>query len=91
MIPADSPQARGRMERNFGTWQGRLPQELRLAGIGTGEEANRFLRERYTAEVNRRFTVLAAQPSHAFVPVRGQDLDQISRCSTNASWRRTTR
>jgi len=33
MIPAYSPQARGRCERNFGTWQGRLPQELRLAGI----------------------------------------------------------
>src|SRR5229473_5730849 len=33
MIPAYSPQARGRSERNFGTWQGRLPQELRLAGI----------------------------------------------------------
>jgi hypothetical protein len=35
MIPAYSPQARGRSERNFGTWQGRLPQELRLAGIST--------------------------------------------------------
>ena len=39
MIPAYSPQARGRMERSYGTWQGRLPQELRLAGIGTVEEA----------------------------------------------------
>ena len=35
MIPAYSPQARGRSERRFGTWQGRLPPELRLAGIGT--------------------------------------------------------
>ncbi len=35
MIPAYSPQARGRGERNFGTWQGRLPQELRLRGITT--------------------------------------------------------
>src|SRR5262249_31447322 len=33
MIPAYSPQARGRSERSFGTWQGRLPQELRLHGI----------------------------------------------------------
>src|SRR5947208_3517323 len=41
MIPAYSPQARGRSERNFGTWQG-LPQELRLAGMRTLEEANRF-------------------------------------------------
>jgi transposase len=45
MIPAYSPQARGRSERNFGTWQGRLPQELRLRGITTLPEANRFLRE----------------------------------------------
>jgi transposase len=45
MIPAYSPQARGRSERNFSTWQGRLPQELRLAGCTTLEAANRFLRE----------------------------------------------
>jgi len=57
MIPAYSPQARGRGERNFGTWQGRLPQELRLGGlrgITTVEEANRFLREHYMAEFNAR-------------------------------------
>ena len=43
MIPAYSPQARGRSERSFGTWQGRLPQELRLQGIATFEAANAFL------------------------------------------------
>src|SRR4029077_3270173 len=59
MIAAYSPEARGRMERNYGTWQGRLPQELRLGGIGTVEEANQFLSERYIAEFNRRFTVKA--------------------------------
>src|SRR5437870_12895255 len=53
MIPAYSPQARGRSERNFGTWQGRLPQELRLAGMGTLEEASRFLREHCMADFNR--------------------------------------
>src|SRR5712692_6314209 len=68
MIPAYSPQARGRSERNFGTWQGRLPQELRLAGCTTLEQANRFLREHYVAEFNRRFQVAAAQPGSAFVP-----------------------
>jgi len=79
MIPAYSPQARGRSERSFGTWQGRLPQELRLAGIGTVEAANVFLRERYIAEFNRRFQVTAAQPGSAFVPYRGtnQDLERI--------------
>jgi transposase len=77
MIPAYSPQARGRSERRFGTWQGRLPQELRLAGMRTVEEANRFLRERYIPEMNHKFSRPAAERGHAFVPVRGQDLDRI--------------
>jgi transposase len=50
MIPAYSPQARGRSERSFGTWQGRLPQELRLAATDTVEGANAFLRTRYIAD-----------------------------------------
>jgi transposase len=77
MIPAYSPQARGRSERNFGTWQGRLPQELRLRGITTLEEANLFLRENYLAEFNRKFRVPAAQPESAFVPCSGYDLERI--------------
>src|SRR5712671_3881116 len=77
MIPAYSPQARGRSERSFGTWQGRLPQELRLRGITTPEAANRFLREEYIGEFNRRFRVAAAQPGSAFLRWRGQDLERI--------------
>jgi transposase InsO family protein len=77
MIPAYSPQARGRSERNFGTWQGRLPQELRLHGMQTVEAANAFLREHYIAEFNRRFQVAPAQPGSAFVPYRGKDLERI--------------
>jgi transposase len=77
MIPAYSPQARGRGERNFGTWQGRLPQELRLHGIKSLASANEFLRESYLAEFNRRFAVAATQPGHAFLPVRGKNLDLI--------------
>src|SRR3984957_18483731 len=77
MIPAYSPQARGPGERSFGPWQGRLPQELRLAGCGTMEQANQFLRGRYVAEFNRRFQVAAAQPGNAFVPCRNRDLDLI--------------
>ncbi len=46
MIPTYSQQARGRSERNFGTWRGRLPQELRFAGITTHEGANAFLGKR---------------------------------------------
>jgi hypothetical protein len=74
MIPAYSPQARGRSERSFGTWQGRLPQELRLARCGTLEQANEFLREHYVAEFNRRFQVAALQRGNAFVPCRSRDL-----------------
>ena len=77
MIPAYSPQARGRSERNFSTWQGRLPQELRLQQITTLEAANRFLRERYVAEFNRRFQVAAAQRGSAFVRRSSRDLDLI--------------
>ena len=77
MIPAYSPEARGRSERNFGTWQGRLPQELRLQRIGTLEAANQFLREGYVAEFNQRFQVVPAQRGNAFVPCRSRDLQRI--------------
>ena len=77
MIPAYSPQARGRSERSFGTWQGRLPQELRLAECRTVEAANAFLRGHYIAEFNRRFQVEAAQAGSAFVPYRGKNLERI--------------
>jgi transposase len=77
MIPAYSPQARGRSERAFGTWQGRLPQELRLQGMVTLEQANQFLREQYVAEFNHRFRVSALQPGTAFLPCRRKDLDVV--------------
>lgn len=77
MIAAYSPQARGRGERNFRTWQGRLPQELRLRGITTIEAANTFLRETYIEEFNRRFSVRAAESGTAFLPLRRRDLDFV--------------
>jgi transposase len=54
-IPAYSPQARGRSERMFGTLQGRLPQELALAGINDIEEANRYIRQVYLPLHNEQF------------------------------------
>ena len=51
------PQARGRCERFFGTWQGRLPQELRLRQITTMETANAFLRTHWIPFHNQNFTV----------------------------------
>jgi hypothetical protein len=77
MIPAYSPQARGRSERNFGTWQGRLPQELRLAKITTVEQANEFLEDRYIAEFNSKFKVKAAQKGTAFRRCGHADLNWV--------------
>jgi transposase len=77
MIAAYSPQARGRSERSFGTWQGRLPQELRLAGITTVDEANRFLRDNYIAEFNAKFTVKVKERGTAFRRCSRSDLDWI--------------
>ena len=77
MIAAYSPQARGRSERSFGTWQGRLPQELRLAGISEVAEANRFLREQYIAEFNNKFRVPAVEKGTAFRRTGRTDLNLI--------------
>jgi len=70
-IPAYSPEARGRSERMFGTLQGRLPQELRLAGITNMEAANRFLKEHFIPEHNKQFAITQEQPGEAFVPFTG--------------------
>lgn len=77
LIPAHSPQARGRCERLFGTWQGRLPQELRNDKILTIVEANQFLREKWIPFHNQRFTVKPEQEETAFVPAFGADLEKI--------------
>ena len=71
MIPAYSPEARGRSERMFGTLQKRLPQELRLAGITDMEKANRFLKEVYLPAHNARFQVPADAEGTAFVAFIG--------------------
>ena len=76
LIPAYSPEARGRSERMFGTLQKRLPQELRLAGIAEIEEANRFLKEVYLPPHNARFATPAEADGSAFVPFAGA-LDDI--------------
>jgi len=77
-IPAHSPQAKGRVERGFATLQDRLVKELRLAGISDIDSANRFLRERFVADYNRRFARLPAC-AH----------DAIGR-STGSTWTRSS-
>jgi len=77
LIPAHSPQARGRMERLWETWQGRLPQELRLAGIRTVEAANAFLASTWVPFHNQTWTVPADGDGTAFVPYTGGQLERI--------------
>src|SRR6202007_3322235 len=69
-IAAYSPQARGRSERVFSTWQGRLPKDLRLAGISTVAAANAWLKAHYMAEHNAAFAIKAEQQGTAFVADR---------------------
>jgi transposase len=76
-IASGSPQARGRSERANGTLQGRLVNELRVAGITTLNAANRYLRDRFIADYNATFGRPPADPTSAFVPVGAHDLDQI--------------
>lgn len=76
-IFARSPEARGRSERCFGTVQGRLPQELRLAGIGPYEAANVYWEEVFVPDFNWRFTVVPQQAESAFTSTKGLDLELV--------------
>lgn len=78
VIPAHSPQAKGRVERSFDTHQDRLVKELRLAGISDIPTANRFLRTRYLPTHNARFAIEPANPTDAHRPLLPtQDLAAI--------------
>ncbi len=77
VIHAHSPQAKGRIERLFRTFQDRVVKEMRLKGISSIEEANKFLQE-YLPEYNRRFSVKPQKEDnfHREIP-RGLNLDRI--------------
>jgi transposase len=68
-IAAHSPQAKGRVERNFGTAQDRLVKGMRVAGVQTLEQANRYLSEHYLVWWERELTVEAANPDDAHRPL----------------------
>ncbi len=76
-IGAHSPQAKGRVERCFGTLQDRLVKALRKAKIRTREQANRFLEETFLPDWNKRFTVAARNALDAHRSVEGLDLAAI--------------
>lgn len=77
MIPAYSPEARGRSERMFRTHQDRLTKELALAGITGMAEANRYLKESYQPAFNREFMQPAMEDGSAFIPSVGASLADI--------------
>jgi len=77
-IAAQSPQAKGRIERLFATLQDRLVKEMRLAGIASLEAANRFLEVRFLPEWEQRFTVEPRHGRDAHRPLgRAQRLEEI--------------
>jgi hypothetical protein len=76
LIYANSPQAKGRVERLFETLQDRLVKELRLDGVETREEANKFL-SRYLPKFNKRFTVIARNKSDLHRAKGDLDLQEI--------------
>jgi hypothetical protein len=78
VIHAWSPQAKGRIENLFGTLQDRLVKELRLAGIATITDANRFLAETFLPAYNERFCVPPVSTANVHWPVSPkEDLDQV--------------
>jgi len=80
ILAASSPQAKGRVERNHGTQQDRLIKKMRLRQIRTREEANRYLRQHYLPDHNRRFRREPAEPEdyHRRSPSKAE-LDSIFR------------
>jgi len=72
LVPAYSPQAKGRVERRNGLFQDRLVKALRLAGISDLDAANEFLDHQFLRPLNRRFTVSAAEPQDWHRPI-GRD------------------
>jgi len=76
LILANSPQAKGRVERRNAVFQDRLVKELRLAGINDVEGANEFLRKQFLAQMNRRWTVKPASEADVHRPLP-QQIDVI--------------
>jgi hypothetical protein len=77
LIFANSPQAKGRIERNHGTHQDRLIKEMRLREISTIEAANKYLEDEYIPQFNKKFAVQPAQTKDAHRHIKGFNLDVI--------------
>lgn len=77
LIFAYSPQAKGRIERSFSTWQGRLIPELKKNGIQDLEKANAYIQEVFVPKHNQRFAKDSKTLPNAFVPLYDVDLNSI--------------
>lgn len=78
LITAHSAEAKGRVERLFLTLQDRLVKEMRLAGINTPEDGNRFLEEVFLLKFNSKFAVEAAKEGNIHKPLPLQEKEQIN-------------
>ena len=74
---ANTPQAKGRVERLFGTLQDRLIKELRLAGISASDEANQFLTDTFIPWFNKRFAVAPRRRANLHRPLTGKERSQL--------------
>src|SRR5260221_1895965 len=77
LVHANSPQAKGRIERNHATHQDRLIKELRLRNIATIEAANEYLEKEYLAQFNQKFSIKPAREQNAHRPKKNYNLDLI--------------
>ena len=79
LISANSPQAKGRIERLFGTLQDRLVKEMRLEGINTPEDGNKFLKEVFIPKFNDKFAVTPAKAGSVHNILNPTDKTNINR------------
>jgi len=88
VICANSPEAKGRIERLFGTLQDRLVKEMRLRGIKSRGEANQYLESEYLADHNKRFSVTPRQEGDAHRPLTKELRERLSSIFSIQSERR---
>jgi transposase len=84
-IPANSPQAKGRVERSFGTLQDRLIAEMSIAGINNIESANKWLKEVFIERYNKRFAVAPEIPVKAFKRISRKEIEHTIAFAYEAS------
>ena len=88
LIPAHSPQAKGRIERLFQTLQDRLIKEMRLVGINAPDEGNKFLEKIFIPKFNNKFAVIPAKDGNAHKSLSEIDRKNLNRIFSVQSARR---